>query len=127
MKRTHTRILGMALAFVMVCAMLSVTACSSGGGTMDVAGTKWALTGGSAGDITLTKDQIQSVIGEITYTFEEGGTLVVAMGGTEAEGNWEQNGNTITISAQGESMDMTLQGDTLQIQQGEVIATFTRV
>ena len=126
MQRTHTRILSVLLAAIMVCAMLALASCSGGNKTTDVTG-KWALTGGSSGDITLTKEQIQSVMGEITYSFEEGGKLVIAAGGAEAEGTWEQKDATVTISAQGQSMDMTLEGDKLQMKQGDVVATFTRV
>lgn len=127
MKKMH-RALSLLLVGVLACSMLMFSACGGEKNT-DVTGTTWALSGGSQGDTKITKEQIETVMGgEITYSFEADGKLVMEVPtlGVSAEGTWKQDGSTVTVEVEGQSADMTLDGDTLSITQGDVVATFSK-
>ena len=128
MKKNLHRALSVLLVGVLACSMLMFSACGGEKNT-DVTGTTWALSGGSQGDLKITKEQIETVMGgEITYSFEADGKLVMEVPalGVSAEGTWKQDGNTVTVEVEGQSADMTLDGDTLSITQGDVVATFSK-
>lgn len=128
MKKNLHRALSVLLVGVLACSMLMFSACGGDKNT-DVTGTTWALSGGSQGDLKITKEQIETVMGgEITYSFEADGKLVMEVPalGVSAEGTWKQDGNTVTVEVEGQSADMTLDGDTLSITQGDVVATFSK-
>lgn len=128
MKKNLHRALSLLLVGVLACSMLMLSACGGDKNT-DVTGTTWALSGGSQGDLKITKEQIETVMGgEITYSFEADGKLVMEVPalGVSAEGTWKQEGNTVTVEVEGQSADMTLDGDTLSITQGDVVATFSK-
>ena len=128
MKKNLHRALSLLLVGVLSCSMLMLSACGGDKNT-DVTGTTWALSGGSQGDLKITKEQIETVMGgEITYSFEADGKLVMEVPalGVSAEGTWKQDGNTVTVEVEGQSADMTLDGDTLSITQGDVVATFSK-
>lgn len=128
MKKNLHRALSILLVGVLACSMLMFSACGGEKNT-DVTGTTWALSGGSQGDLKITKEQIETVMGgEITYSFEADGKLVMEVPalGVSAEGTWKQDGNTVTVEVEGQSADMTLDGDTLSITQGDVVATFSK-
>ncbi len=128
MKKNLHRALSLLLVGVLACSMLMLSACGGDKNT-DVTGTTWALSGGSQGDLKITKEQIETVMGgEITYSFEADGKLVMEVPalGVSAEGTWKQDGNTVTVEVEGQSADMTLDGDTLSITQGDVVATFSK-
>ena len=128
MKKNLHRALSLLLVGVLACSMLMLSACGGDKNT-DVTGTTWALSGGSQGDLKITKEQIETVMGgEITYSFEADGKLVMEVPalGVSAEGTRKQDGNTVTVEVEGQSADMTLDGDTLSITQGDVVATFSK-
>lgn len=108
--------------------VLSLTLAACGGGKSDgLAGTTWALSSGSQGDVTLDKDTLEGLLGgEMTFNFEKDGKVTFAMSGMEAEGTWSQDGNTITIESEGQSMSMTLDGDKITMEQSGVTLEFTK-
>lgn len=108
--------------------VLSLTLAACGGGKSDgLAGTTWALSSGSQGDVTLDKDTLEGLLGgEMTFNFEKDGKVTFAMSGMEAEGTWSQDGNTITIESEGQSMSLALDGDKLSMEQSGVTLEFTK-
>ena len=108
--------------------VLSLTLAACGGGKSDgLAGTTWALSSGSQGDVTLDKDTLEGLLGgEMTFNFEKDGKVTFAMSGMEAEGTWSQDGNTITIESEGQSMSMALDGDKITMEQSGVTLEFTK-
>ena len=109
-------------------AVMSLVACGGGDSkNTDLTGTTWALSGGSQGDTTVDKATLESLFGgEMTYTFNEGGTVTAAAAGLEAEGTWTQDGTTVTIDMDGQSTPMTLDGDKMLLEQGDITVEFTK-
>ena len=103
MRSKMTKLLSLAMALVLA---LSLTACGGSGGN-DLAGTTWALSSGSQGGVTIDQDTLESLFGgSMTYTFEEDGTVVLAI--------------------QGDTGTMTLDGDTLTMEESGVTVEFTK-
>lgn len=126
MKHTKTKLLALVMAMAMV---LSLAACGGGGdsGSNDIAGSTWVLSGGSQGDVTLDQATLESLFGgSMTYTFEEGGTVVLELAGASVEGTWTQDGNTVNLDMQGDTGTMTIDGDTMTIEESGVTVEFTR-
>ena len=109
--------------------VMSLVACGGGDSkNTDLTGTTWALSGGSQGDTTVDKATLESLFGgEMTYTFNEGGTVTAAAAGLEAEGTWTQDGTTVTIDMDGQSTPMTLDGDKMLPEQGDIPVEFTKM
>ena len=123
MKHVQPKLLALVMALVLA---LGLTACGGGGGS-DLSGTTWALSGGSQGGVTIDQDTLESLFGgEMTYTFEEGGTVVLSLAGVSVEGTWSQDGNTVTLDVQGDTGTMTLDGDTLTMEESGVTVEFTK-
>ncbi len=124
-KNWKSRVLTLIMAAAMV---LCLAACGkSGADAADLTGTTWALNSGSQGDMTLDKETLESMFGgEMTYSFEADGKLVLALAGTQAEGTWSQDGNTITLDVQGDTGTMTLDGDTLSMEENGVQIDFIK-
>lgn len=108
--------------------VMSLVACGGGDSkNTDLTGTTWALSGGSQGDTTVDKATLESLFGgEMTYTFNEGGTVTAAAAGLEAEGTWTQDGDKVTVEAGGQSNTMTLDGDKMLLEQGDITVEFTK-
>ena len=64
--------------------------------------------------------------GEMTYTFKADGKLVVSALGAEVEGTWSQKDKIVTVTVDGQSQDMTLDGDKLTIVQNDVTVIFKK-
>lgn len=108
-------------------AVMSLVACGGDAAKDGLGGTTWALSGGSQGDTTVDKATLESLFGgEMTYTFNEGGTVTAAAAGLEAEGTWTQDGTTVTIDMDGQSTPMTIDGDKLLLEQGDITVEFTK-
>lgn len=126
MKKTTSKLLSLLLALTLV---LSLAACGGGGSseTTDLTGTTWALSGGSQGDTEVDKATLEGLLGgEMTYSFEADGKLVMALNGVEVEGTWSQDGSTVTVDVQGDTGTMTLNGDKLTIEESGVTVEFTQ-
>lgn len=128
--KTKNRVLNVLLAAALACSMLMLSACGGGKSAepVDLSGTTWALAGGAQGSTKVSKADMETLMGgEITYTFNEDGTLSMALAGTAiADGTWSQDGANVTLTVAGESGEMKLDGDTLSITQGDVVANFTQ-
>ncbi len=123
MKSKTMRAMTLFMALVL---SLTLAACGGGKGN-DLAGITWALSGGSQGDVSVDKDTLEGILGgEMTFSFEKDGKVTFAMAGMEAEGTWSQDGNTISIESQGQSMSLTLDGDKLTMEQSGVTIEFTK-
>lgn len=117
------------LTFIVAAAMaLCLAACGkSGSDAADLSGTTWALNSGSQGDMTLDKETLEGMFGgEMTYSFQADGKLVLALAGTQVEGTWSQDGNTVTLDVQGDKGTMTLDGDTLSMEENGVQIDFIK-
>lgn len=127
MRNMKTKFLSLVMALAMV---LSLAACgggSGGSGGSGLAGSTWVLSGGSQEGVTVNQDALESVLGgSMTCTFEEDGTVVVELAGVSVEGTWTQDGNTVELDIQGEIDTMTLDGDTLSMEESGVLMEFTR-
>ena len=112
--------------------VMSLVACGGGSDAAkdtDLTGTTWALSGGSQGDTTVDKATLETLFGgEMTYTFNEDGrmTAAAAAAGVEVEGTWTQDGTTVTIDMDGQSSTMTIDGDKLLLEQGDITVEFTK-
>lgn len=124
MRNMKTKFLSLVMALAMV---LSLAACGGGSGGSGLAGSTWVLSGGSQEGVTVNQDALESVLGgSMTCTFEEDGTVVVELAGVSVEGTWTQDGNTVELDIQGEIDTMTLDGDTLSMEESGVLMEFTR-
>ncbi|NCE63797.1 hypothetical protein D1159_04180 [Pseudoflavonifractor sp. 524-17] len=119
------RIVALLMAFALV---LGLAACGGGGsGATDVTGTTWALSGGSQGSTKVSKADLEAVFGgEMTYTFEKDGKLILALAGVEVEGTWSQDGDKVSMDVQGDTGTMTVKGSTLTIEQDGITVEFTK-
>ncbi len=110
--------------------VMSLVACGGGSDAAkdtDLTGTTWALSGGSQGDTTVDKATLETLFGgEMTYTFNEDGKMTAAAAGVEVEGTWSQDGTTVTVDMDGQSSTMTIDGDKLLLEQGDITVEFTK-
>ena len=124
MRNMKTKFLSLVMALAMG---LCLAACGGGSGGSGLAGSTWVLSGGSQEGVTVNQDALESVLGgSMTCTFEEDGTVVVELAGVSVEGTWTQDGNTVELDIQGEIDTMTLDGDTLSMEESGVLMEFTR-
>lgn len=119
MKRTMLRLFSLLLVVVLA---LGMAAC---GGKSDVTGT-WVLSGGSQDGVTVDQETLEAVMGEMTYTFEDGGKVTMSLAGVSVEGTWTQDGDTVTLESQGTTSTMTLDGDKLTLEESGVTVEFTK-
>lgn len=122
------RIVSTLLVAALACSMLLFSACGEKAPTItDVTGTTWSLSGGSQGSTKVSaEDMITQMGGEITYTFNDGGAVDMGLAGEVlTSGTWVQDGAKVTVTMGETSADMMMDGDTLSITQGDVVANFT--
>lgn len=123
MKRTMLRVFSLLLVVVLA---FSLAACG-GSDSNDLTGTTWALSGGSQEGVTVDKATLESILGgEMTYSFEKDGKATMALAGVSVEGTWSQDGDTVTMEAQGQSFTLTIDGDKLLMDQSGVTVEFTK-
>ena len=125
MKQKLFKVFALLLTLITV---MSLVACGGGDSKdTDLTGTTWALSGGSQGDTTVDKATLETLLGgEMTFTFAEEGKVTMAMSGVEAEGTWSQDGTTVTVEAGGQTNTMTIDGDKLLLEQGDITVEFTK-
>ena len=120
----------MILAVVLCIALcMALTACGSNGASQStsVEGTKWAVSSVTDADGNeTTGDDIAAVVGDITYEFQGDGVLAVTAAGQTVEGTWSQDGNKITIEANGETSEGALDGDALTFEVNGATTVFTK-
>ncbi len=113
--------------FIILVLALNITACGSKSSTTDLTGTTWVLNSGAQGDTTIDKATLESMFGgEMTYSFESDGKVTLSLAGVQIEGTWKQDGNTISLDIQGDTGEMTLDGDTLSIEENGVTVEFVQ-
>lgn len=124
MTNTKTKVFAMLMALVLV---FSLTACGGSKDTTDLTGTTWALSGGSQDGVTVDKATLESVLGgEMAYSFEAEGKVTLSLSGASVEGTWSQDGNKVSLDIQGDTGTMTIDGDKLILEQGNVKVEFTK-
>lgn len=90
-------------------------------------GSTYALSGGETADgQKVDQEQIETLLGEISYTFKEGGVLECTAMGQTVEGTWKQDGNKVTISSEGTDVEATLDGDKLTMENQGIKIEMTR-
>lgn len=106
---------------VVVMMMLVLVACGGGGdksGENPVVGL-WKLTDGAVGGKTMTISSLDEMMGTtlstMTIELQANGKAVVSveMSGEKLEnkGDWEQDGDTITVTTEAETLDCTYDAD----------------
>lgn len=50
----------------------------------------------------------------------------IAAAGVEVEGTWSQDGTNVTVDMDGQSSTMTIDGDKLLLEQGDITVEFTK-
>ena len=126
MKNMTMKVFTLLMVLVLV---FSLTAC---GGSKEeenanLAGTTWALSGGSQEGTTVDKATLETLLGgEMVYAFSEDGKVTLSLGDAQVEGTWSQDGDQISLDVQGETGTMTLSGDKLTLEEGNVTVEFTK-
>lgn len=126
MKSTKTRVLTVLMALVMT---FCLAACGNSDEKtpVELAGTTWALSGGSQGDTKVDKATLESLLGgEMTYAFAEDGKVTLALADAQVEGTYTQDGNSVSLDIQGETGTMTIDGDKLLLEQNDITVEFTK-
>lgn len=127
MKNTKTRILTVLMALVMSFCLAACGDKNNDADVTDLTGTTWALSGGSQGGTTVDKPTLESVLGgEMAYTFAEEGKVTLSLNENSVEGTWTQDGNSVSLDIQGQTGTMTLDGDKLVLEQGDVTVEFSK-
>ena len=139
------------LALGMVMGMTATMLAGCGGKEASVVG-EWSITKVKAGDMEEVKtveevmkdmaeesgadvsdeelQQAISMITSLTMELKEDGTAVMSdeyLGGDTVEGSWEETGdNTYSVEFEGDSLEMTLDGDELTGESGGTVLVFGR-
>lgn len=107
-----------AVAAAVLALILSVVLFAACGGS--AAGT-YKFSSMTMGDETVEAGEefMGVTIGEdyMTIELKEDGTAVVSTMGVETEGAWELDGKTLTLTVAGESMECTLSGGTITVEE----------
>lgn len=118
---------------ILLIAMLSIltaligVGCSQTDKGSEITGT-WTLSSVTSDDGSEVsgQDVADAFGGVVTYDFQDGGKLVTAVGDSEVEGTWTQDGDTVSVDVGGQTGEGTVSGDTLTIESGGGISEFTR-
>ena len=101
--------------------VFAVVGCG-GAGNNEVVGT-WKMSEVEAAGQTITVDQMIELMPSMesllhmTITFEQGDKVKVEAAGISGEGTYKVDGSKVTISAEGQSMDFTLENGKMVIEQ----------
>lgn len=115
------------IAGVLACLLFVMAGCNNQASNASLEGTTWTLTGGTQDGLTFTQEQIESILGEITYTFEKDGVVIAKMGDMSMEGSWHQDGNQVTITSEGETGGtFTINGDKMTMEHDEGTIEFSK-
>lgn len=131
-KNFWTKMISLALALVCV---LSLVACGGGGGNSDAAG-NYSLDSVKTGDSTMSWKDVAAAAGMSTddvaigLELKSDGTFKLNMDAMDptltGEGKWSADGNTITLSGDGDSLTATLNGSEITIEQDGVTLIFKK-
>ena len=128
--KMQKRVLTFLMALMMV---LGLAACGDGGGA-SAAGV-YKVTKMSSEGIEMTTEEMAELFGmevEMTLELKDDNTFVLDMGFLMAEGEegasgtWELEGDTLTLSADGEDIMTTYDGKTIVLEEGTEILTFEK-
>lgn len=130
-------------SLVVVCAVLAGCAGGNDAGTGEDAATfqgNWVLSGGTSDGVELTAESIDAMeqLGMNVYMqLNEGGSAILSLFGTNAEGTWQaKDATTVTIDFEGSTIDATLEdgelvmavdGSSLRFTRGEIPPEATAV
>ncbi len=116
------KLLAMLLAAMMVFTVVGCDKKTAGTEPANIAGS-YKLTAGMDNGTAVPEDQIPEYIIELS---EDGGVTMTIMGISET-GTWTQNGNVLTLTSdEGQTMDVTLEGNALVFTEGSNTMTFTK-
>ena len=113
--------------------VLGLAACGDGGGA-SAAGV-YKVTKISSDGIEMTTEEMAELFGmevEMTLELKDDNTFVLDMGFLMAEGEegasgtWKLDGDTLTLSADGEDIMTTYDGKTIVLEEGTEIRTFEK-
>ena len=88
----------------------------------------WKLTKGEASGVTLEAELLESTMGEVTITLEKGGKAIgeSTLGGN-SEVTWEAKYNdTVVVTLDGQSQEMTLEDGGLTMEASGTKLTFSK-
>lgn len=114
--------LALLLVLVMISAIM-LSACGSKGGS-GIGGTTWKLTELVSPQATLNAEQLKENNLVMTFEFNKDGTVVSSV--SEDKANWKQDGDEITISADGGSQKIKIDGDTFTLEMDGAKMVFTK-
>lgn len=88
--------------------------------------TTWSLNGAESSGVQVTKDQLDSIMGETTLQFKEDGQMSMSLAGESVDGTYTVNGNTISLTMSGSTTDVTLDGDQITMESAGMQLFFTK-
>lgn len=122
-KRAMTLLLALAM-------IVSLAACGGGGG--GPAGS-YKMTKMNAAGMDMDIAQLTSLYGvdiNVTLELKSDGNFTLDMSalgtGQSVSGTWTSSGNTVTLSAEGDDLDATLNGNTLVLEESGQSLTFEK-
>ena len=116
--------------------VLPTSTANGGAGTGSIAGS-WTLTHVEASGMKMSIEKLKELGGEaleeledelnLSFNIREDGTFSAVVSGLSADGTWTAgNGSTYILTIEGEDQEVTLEGDTLTLEQEDVCLIFTR-
>ncbi len=115
------------IAGVLACLLFVMAGCNNQTSSAALEGTTWALSGGTQDGQTFTQEQIESIMGEITYTFEKDGVVICKAMDITVSGSWIQDGNQVTITADNANGGtFTIQGDKMTMEHDGGVIEFSK-
>ncbi len=112
MKKT----MALSIAVLLACLMLAGCGGDKAAGADakgGVAGTTWVLDSIEVAGQKVSGADMTTIVGEITYQFKDGGELTATVAGVEGTGTYSENGNKISIDDGTQSVEATIDGDTM--------------
>ncbi len=120
------------LVILMLCAMLGVSLAGCGDNATNqegedtgssIEGTTWALVGGTQDGVEVS---LEDLMGGIipTYEFKADGVVTNSAGENSMDGTYTENGNIVSISLGGNTFDLTIDGDTMTMEQDNMVMYF---
>ena len=111
----------MSLLLVLIC-IVSLTACSGGSGSKSALIGTYSLKSIEASGITVDVAEAADLFGgefSMTLELKDGGKFSLSanmLGESETtEGEWSEDGNTVTLTAEGENISATVDGSTMKL------------
>lgn len=92
---------------------INLSACAE---AESVAGTTWLLTDASFGGTAYTKEELQALYGEYTYSFEDNGIVSITVLEHTSQGTYLQKGQKIEISHAGQNFTAAVNGNRMTME-----------